>query len=92
MIGNPISEFIDDLYCNPEMEMEYHGVRYLVSGYRDADNEYVLQIDTIEPQSSAVFFVKKKTVRECVEAFEEATLFDGKTIYEAENEITVLYG
>ena len=38
------------------------------------------------------FFVKKKAVRECVEAFEEETLFDGKTIYEAENEITVLYG
>ena len=92
MIGKPISEFIDDLYCNPEMEMEYHGVRYLVSGYRAEDNEFVLQVDTIERQSSEAFFVKKKTVRECVEAFEEATLFDGKTIYEAENEITVLYG
>ena len=28
----------------------------------------------------------------CVRIFEKSRLFDGKTIYEADNEITVLYG
>ncbi len=92
MRGKTIAEFIDNLYYNPEMEIEYHGVRYLVSGYLDESKEFVLQVDSIENQSSEVFFVKEKTARECVEAFEKTALFDGKTIYEAEPEITVLYG
>ena len=50
----------EDLYRIPEMEMKYHDVRYLVTGYRDEDNEYVLQVDTIERQSSEVFFCEKE--------------------------------
>lgn len=33
-----------------------------------------------------------KDFRKCVEQFEIAKIFDGKTIYEAESEITVLFG
>lgn len=29
---------------------------------------------------------------ECVESFEKAKIFDGKTIYEAEKDIEVLFG
>ena len=92
MLGKKLSLFIDSLYVNPEMEFEYFNKRYLVSGYCDEDSEYVLQVDTVEPNSKTVFFSKKKTARECVEDFEQAKLFHGRTIYEAHNEITVLYG
>lgn len=93
MKGKTISEFIDNLYSNPEMEIEYHGMHYFVSGYFDENNsEFVLQVDSIEQQSTEVFFVRGKTSNACAEAFEKAALFDGKTIYEAESEITVLYG
>ncbi len=92
MNGKSLPDFIDELYCNPEMEIEYHSIRYSVSGYLDEDKEFVLQVDSIDNPSSEIFFVRKKTARECVEAFEGALLFDGKTIYQAESEITVLYG
>lgn len=92
MNGKTLPDFIDELYCNPEMEIEYHSARYSVSGYLDESKEFVLRVDSIENQSSEVFFVRRKTARECVKAFEKAPLFDGKTIYEAESEITVLYG
>ena len=92
MNGKTLPDFIDELYCNPEIEIEYHSTRYSVSGYLDESKEFVLRVDSIENQSSEVFCVRGKTTRECVEAFEEAPLFDGKTIYEAESEITVLYG
>ncbi len=92
MNGKTLSEFIDDLYYNPETEMEYHNICYSVSGYIDSNKEHVLQVDSIESKSTEVFFVKRKNAGECVKAFEEAKIFDGKTIYEAESEITVLYG
>ncbi len=92
MNGKTLSDFIDELYSNPEMEIKYHNTRFSVSGYRDESKEFILRVDSIENHSSEVFSVKKKTARECVGAFEEAPLFDGKTIYEAESEITVLYG
>lgn len=92
MQGKNLSLFIDSLYMNPEMEFEYRDKRYLISGYRNDNKEYVLRIDTIEVKSKTVFFSKMKTAHECVEHFEVAKIFDGRTIYEAHNEITVLYG
>ncbi|MBO5041032.1 MAG: hypothetical protein J6D09_08055 [Clostridia bacterium] len=92
MKGKKLSLFIDSLYLNPEMEFEYEDKRYLVSGYRDDSNEYILQVDTIEVESKQVFYFKDASIQKCVEALEKATLFDGRTVYEAHNEITVLYG
>ena len=91
MQGKKLNEFIDSLYFNPEMEFVYSGKKYLVSGYRE-DDEYILQVDTIEELSQQVFFFKDSSTPKCVEAFEKAKLFDGKTIYEAHDGITVLYG
>lgn len=92
MQGKKLSLFIDALYTNPEMEFEYAGKKYLVAGYRDDNNEYVLRVDSIEASSNQVFFFKDISIQKCVEAFENAAIFDGRTIYEAHDEITVLYG
>ena len=92
MQGKSLSEFIDSLFINPEMEIEYSNKKYLISGYRDDDNSYVLRVDTIATSSEQIFFAKNAEVQKCVDAFETAKLFDGKTIYEAEDKITVLYG
>lgn len=92
MQGKKLSLFIDSLYANPEMEFEYRGKKYLVSGYRNDNNEYILQVDTIEASSKQIFLFKDTNTSICVEAFEKAKLFDGRTIYEAHDEITVLYG
>ena len=92
MQGKSLSEFIDSIYFNPEMEIEYLDKRFLISGYRDDDNSYVLRIDTITASSERIFFAKNTDIQKCVEAFEQARLFDGRTIYEANDEITVIYG
>lgn len=55
MNGKTLPDFIDELYCNPEMEIEYHSARYSVSGYLDESKEFVLRVDSIENQSSEVF-------------------------------------
>ena len=92
MQGKSLSEFIDSLYINPEMEIEYSNKKYLISGYRDDDNSYVLRVDTIAVSSKQILFVKNSDVQKCVEAFETEKFFDDKTIYEIEDKITVLYG
>ena len=92
MQGKKLSLFIDALYTNPEMEFEYSGKKYLVAGYRYDNNEYVLRVDSIEASSNQVFFFKDMSIQKCVEAFEKAEIFDGHTIYEVHDKITVLYG
>ena len=92
MQGKTFSEFIDSLYINPEMEIEYLNNKFLISGYKDDDNSYVLRVDTIATSSEQIFFAKNSDVQKCVDAFENAKIFDDKTIYEVEDKITVLYG
>ncbi len=92
MKGKHLDEFIDALYSNPEMELIYHGKRYLLSGYIECDGIYTLQLDTIERDSKELFLHKSASRQECVEKFESSKVFDGKTIYEAEQEILVEYG
>jgi hypothetical protein len=92
MQGKKLSEFIDSLYSNPEMEIEYHSKKYLISGYRSNDGKYILQVDSIEESSVQLFYCENEKIETCIEEFEKAKMFDGKTIYEAEHEVNVLYG
>ena len=42
MTGRTISEFITELYNNPEMEFIYHDNRYMISGYVELPMRYIL--------------------------------------------------
>lgn len=81
------------MYHNPEKEVLYHGKKYMITGYIDKKCETcTIEIYTIEIDSKELFKHTSKNRNECVEAFEKAKIFKGKTIYEAENEIEVLFG
>lgn len=90
MNGKSISNFISDLYYNPETEFMYQNMRYIVSGYIKS-NKYTLELYNIS-QDKCLFKLTDIKREICVEQFEEAPIFNGKTIYEVEKEITVLYG
>lgn len=93
MLGNTLNEFIDDMYHNPEKEIRYLGKIYMVIGYVDKTGElYTLEVYAIEKGGKELFKYTSKVRHECVEQFEKAKLFDGKTIYEAEKDIEVLFG
>ena len=64
------------------MEIEYSNKKFLITVYRDDDSSYVLRVDTITTSNEQIFFAKNVDVQKCVDAFEVAKLFDGKTIYE----------
>lgn len=93
MLGNNLNEFMDDMYHNPEKEIIYRGKRYMVAGYSDKECElYTLEVYTIDKDCKELFKHTSKERNECVEKFEKAKIFDGKTIYEAEKDIEVLFG
>lgn len=93
MLGNNLNEFIDDMYHNPEKEISYRGERYMVVGYVDEKCKlYTLEVYTIGQDCQELFKYTSKERCECVEAFEKAKIFDGRTIYEAEKDIEVLFG
>jgi hypothetical protein len=68
-----------------------------VQGYKK-DNKYILTVDYwnrtdgLEPPHGYLLYAECDTAIERLRKFEEAKIFDNKTIYEVENEITVLYG
>ena len=96
MKGNTLGEFMDDLLTmgGPEKEFAFNGKMYMLETYYDHDNQLYEMVvfecnDSDEPY---IFRCKKHSLSECVEAFEHAAIFGGKTIYEAEREIEVLFG
>ena len=51
-----------------------------------------LDENLIKIYENYIFRCHGKTLKECVSQYEEAKIYDGRTIYEAEHEITVLFG
>ena len=93
MKGNSLNEFIDDLYHNPEKEISYQGVRYMIRGYFSPNtNVYTLEACTIEISPRTLFSHTSSERHDCVKSFVNAKIFNGMSLYEAEKDIEVLYG
>lgn len=97
MIGMAIGNFMDKIYCGDELEFIIGETSYFIQGYKE-DKKYVLTVDYwnksdgTEPNHDYLFSIKCDTLEERLSRFEEAPIFNGKTIYEVEQDITVLYG
>lgn len=97
MNGKEIGDFMDKIYCGDELEFILGETTYFIQGFQE-DNKYVLTVDYwnktdgTEPDHDYLFTIKCDTLEERLSRFEEATIFNGKTIYDVEKDITVLYG
>ena len=96
MKGNTLAEFMDDILTmgGPEKEYEYRCKNYMLETYHNDDKnclEFVI-FECSDVDDPYVFRCYGKTLKECFEQFEVAKIFDGRTIYEAHEEITVLFG
>lgn len=101
MKGNTLAEFMDDLLSmgGPEKEFVFRDrFFFLESAYRESDKAlelYLDEYDNSDPDDKVYLTTHRfygKNLSECVKNFENATIFDGLTIYEAEKEIEVLFG
>ena len=80
------------------MYFRYKGITYFIEGWVNENKEHLLFLDDYydvlglnNDNSSEPVFVwkyKSKDSSECVQAFLNAPLFDGKTFMEVESEIT----
>ena len=101
MKGNTINEFMSDLRYNggPEKEFVYKDKYYIIQGDgKEGDDKTYLRLeeyDRVKDDAGEylnTYWFGGMSYDEAVEEFEKAKVFDGKTIYEAEKDIEVLYG
>ena len=101
MIGQTVYEFIDDIIScgGPEKEFVFRNKYYFLETIFDEQaGKYKLQIDEYDNSDQQ----EKRFVRsycyygnnffECEQRFEADKVFDGKSIYDAEQDIEVLFG
>ena len=92
MKGNTLNEFIDTLYMNCDKEISFHGQRMMIEGWiNPGSSQYTLRVFEISETSPELFSVTDADRSVCVSDFEKAKIFEGKTIYEVEKDIEVLY-
>lgn len=96
MNGNTLSEFMDDLLAmgGPEKEYLFRGRRYFLQCQTYEKDPSLIEMVIYEcfGDENYIFRCHGKSFAECVAQFEQAAIFDGMTIYEAESEIDVLFG
>ena len=94
MKGNDLDQFIDDLYSmgGPEKEFIYKGNSYFLESANIGNNTIEMVMFQCIGKGEYIFRCTGKDFAECARQFEKARIFDGKTIYEVENEIEVVYG
>lgn len=95
MNGNTLTEFINDLLTmgGPEKEFVYNNKNYFLESCYHEDKDLIeMYLFEITDDEAPIISFWGKTFQECVDQFENAPIFDGKTIYEAEKDITVLFG
>ena len=95
MKGNTLAQFIDDLLLmgGPEKEFTVRGKRYFLETLWHDENQmnemYIFEVSETNP---VIFRCFGEKFADCVREFENARIFDGLTIYQAEQEIEVLFG
>jgi hypothetical protein len=96
MTGLSLNDFLEKVASGDEIEFLFNGKHYLYQGYYE-DGLYVSAVDCWDDSKSSAFNgyiyeLRSKDLSERLDAFDTAKIFDGKTIYEVEDKITVLYG
>lgn len=88
MIDGKASEFIDKLYYEDNYVL-FHGEKYFVNGCqskKDVNGKIIsvrLEVYNLISKTT-VFSATKPSAIECIEMFEKAAIWDGKTFWEAE--------
>lgn len=89
MIGGSPYEFADRIYTCQDTVYLYKGIKYWFQGYMIGDKAVHMEVTQYQPSSEKyIWEYDGKTIEECQEAFLHAPIFDGKTFWEAEQEIT----
>lgn len=96
MKGNTLEQFIDDLLTmgGPEKEFTYKNHRYFLETTQISETEMDMYVFEIFEDKECPYLCHciGKDLAKCVAKFEKERIFEGKTIYEVEQDIVVEYG
>ncbi|MBQ0014364.1 MAG: hypothetical protein KBS82_03475 [Oscillospiraceae bacterium] len=87
MINGDPNAFIDKAYSAQEIFYKFREEEYMLQGYT-ADGQSHIEIQRHLPFSpNLIWSFEGSSMQECVSAFEIEPLFDGKTFWQAEEDI-----
>ena len=91
MINGNVNEFVDGLYYGDERWFMFRGVKYFIQGWVK-NEEFTLELEQMEPEPKQNSPLWTKTCsydrkQEIVKDFLSAHIWDGKTFWQAEQEM-----
>lgn len=99
MKGMSLDEFMDKVAWGLEIEFKIDGSdrTYLIDGHKEGEKyrltvDYWDKTDGTDPKHDYLYCDYSDTYEECFRKFEEAKIFNGKTIYEIEADVEVICG
>ena len=90
MIDGNVNEFVDILSRGGELWFLFKGVKYFFQGWYEANGMHVFVVEAENLPDGQKYFWRKSSMKieECAKAFFDAPIWDGKTFWEAEHEMT----
>lgn len=86
--GNP-HDFVDTAYTGQDIVYLYRGIKYWFQGYNLDDGTCHMEVFQYQPPAEDYIWTHDDvSMEKCLTAFLEAPIFDGKTFWQAEQEIT----
>ena len=83
--GNP-HDFIDTVYSGQDIPFLFHNKKYWFQGY-NKDGGCHMEVMSCFPPYDYIWEHDSIDYQSCGDAFQKATIFDGKTFWEAEQDI-----
>lgn len=88
MIGGNPHDFLDRIYSCQDTIYIYDNIKYWFQGYMPNSNSVHMEIIQYQPASEHnVWSYDASSISDCQQAFVHAPLFNGKTFWEAEQDI-----
>ncbi len=93
MINGDVNYFVEMLSMGCELNFLYKGKEYMVQGWHQRDGLYTIVLETelpddFPPDQDYMWQKIDTEMEACAEAFLAAPIWDGKTFWEVESEIT----
>ena len=88
MIGGNPNDFLNRVYSCQDTIFVYKRIKCWFQGYMPDDNSVHMEVTQYEPPSDReVWSYDAATIDECWQAFIKASLFNGKSFWEIEQDI-----
>ena len=88
MIGGNPNDFLDRIYSCQDTIYIYKGVKYWFQGYMPDPETVHMEVVQYQPSSEKeIWSHNDTTIERCQQAFIKAPLFDGRSFWDAEQEI-----